>query len=289
MTIGSLTRTLLHRWYLTVVVLALVAYLARGAWDRAEPEYQTSATFLVTPSVALSTPLPEAVPGTQPGSRNPFSLSGGASTLAATVSTALNTGTVQAGFMAPFPGAQFAAAEASGTTGNRTYFTVTAATDTPEEGAAVIDAALRAAAQQLLDVQRAVQAPDNGLFVVIQSTPTDGPVESYPDRARAVGTIGLGGLAAGVVLIVALDALLSALGRGLSARRTRRRGATGTPAGAATTTGAGTTTGTTTGTTGTGAGTDALPSATRAGDLDVRGTSAERHHQHAGSSRSRQP
>ncbi|WP_146149464.1 hypothetical protein [Kineococcus rhizosphaerae] len=274
MTIGSLTRTLLHRWYLTVVVLALVAYFARGAWNQAAPQYQTSATFLVTPSVALSTPLPENVPGTEPGTRNPFALSGGASTLAATVSASLNTDTVQAGFMTPFPGARFSAADASGTTGNRTYFTVSAATDTPDQGAAVIAAALQAGARQLLDVQHAVQAPDNGLFVIIQSTPTDGPVETYPDRARAVGAIGLGGLAAGVVLVVALDAILSALARGLSSRRARRRGAAAQPGAPA------------------GAGSGPLPQATPARDLDVRAADdqrAQRDHEHAGGSTARRP
>ncbi|WP_432561340.1 hypothetical protein [Kineococcus sp. SYSU DK003] len=219
MTIGSLARVLLHRWYLTIVVVALVAWFSRAAWTAAQPQYETSTTFLVTPSVALSTPLPENVPGTEPGSRNPFSLSGGATTLAATVSTALNTDTVQAGFMASFPEAQFSAAEATGSSGNRTYFTVTTATASPEEGSAVIAAALQAAAQQLLDVQRAVQAPDNGLFVIIQSTPIDGPVRTYPDRARAVGTVALGGLAAGVVLIVLVDAIIAAAGRSIGRRR----------------------------------------------------------------------
>lgn len=228
MTIGSLSRVLLHRWYLTVVVLALVVWFARGAWNQAQPQYETSTTFLVTPSVALSTPRPELPQGTQPGPSNPFSLSGGATTLAATVSTALNTGTVQAGFLAPFPDAELVAAEPTSSSGNRTYFTVTAITATPDQGGAVLQAAMQAAAQQLIDVQRAVQAPDNALFIVIQSTPVDGPVESYPDRARAVGAIALGGLAAGVVLIVLLDLVLSAL----AARR--RRNAQGATADAAT-------------------------------------------------------
>jgi hypothetical protein len=229
-TIGSLSRVLLHRWYLTLVVLALVAWFARGAWNQAEPQYETSTTFLVTPSVALSTPQPELPQGTQPGPSNPFSLSGGATTLAQTVSTALNTDTVQAAFMGAFPDAQFTAAEASSSSGSKTYFTVTASTTTPAEGGAVLGAALGAAAQQLLDVQHAVQAPDNALFIVIQSTPVDGPVESYPDRARAVGAVALGGLAAGVVLIVLLDLVLSGIGGALRRRREGSEGAAVTPA-----------------------------------------------------------
>ncbi|WP_432534224.1 hypothetical protein [Kineococcus arenarius] len=220
MTIGSLTRVLLHRWYLTVLVVALVAWAARGVWNQAEPEYETSATFLVTPSVSLSTPRPEQEPGTQPGPSNPFSLSGGASTLAATVSTALNTAPVQAGVLAAFPEAGFSAGEASSSSGNRTYFPLVASTTTPEAGPAVIDAALQAARQQLLEVQQRVEAPADGLFIVIQSTPTDGPRELYPDRARAVGAVALGGLAAGTVLIVLLDLALTSL-----AERRRRRAA----------------------------------------------------------------
>ncbi|NAZ86848.1 hypothetical protein, partial [Kineococcus indalonis] len=198
MTIGSLMRVLAHRWYLTVVVVALVALASRAAWNQAQPQYETSATFLVTPSVALSTPLPEQVPGTQPGSRNPFSLSGGAGTLAATVSTALNTAPVQAQVLGAFPDASFSAGDALSSGASRTYFQVSASTADPADGPAVVDAALQAASAQLLEVQRRVQAPDNGLFIVIQSTPTDGPRELYPDRARAVGAVALGGLAAGV-------------------------------------------------------------------------------------------
>jgi hypothetical protein len=143
---------------------------------------------------------------------------------------------VQAGFLAPFPDAQFAAAEATSSAGNRTYFTVTAATATADQGGAVLQAALQAAGQQLLDVQRAVQAPDDALFIVIQSTPVDGPVESYPDRARAVGAIALGGLAAGIVLIVLLDLVLSAIG---AARRRRARARDGADTGTTQGTGTG--------------------------------------------------
>ncbi|WP_337059251.1 hypothetical protein [Kineococcus sp. G2] len=219
MTVGSLMRVLVHRWYLTVVVVALVAWFTRAAWNQAEPQYETTATFLVTPSVALSTPQGETPPGTQPGPRNPFSLSGGASTLAATVATALNTAPVQAAVLGAFPEASFAAGDATSNTGSRTYFDVGVTTSTPEAGPAVIDAALQAASQQLLEVQQRVQAPPDGLFIVVQSTPTDGPRELYPDRARAAGAVALGGLAAGTVLIVLADLALSALG----ARRRRRR------------------------------------------------------------------
>lgn len=229
MTIGSLSRVLLHRWYLTIVVLAVVVYFARGAWNQAEPEYQTSTTFLVTPSVALSTPKPELPQGTQPGPSNPFSLSGGATTLAQTISTSLNTDSLQAGFMAPFPDAQFSAAEASSTSGSKTFFTVTAVTATPDQGGAVLQAALGAAAQNLLDVQHAVQAPDNALFIVIQSTPVNGPVESYPDRARAVGAVGLGGLVAGIVAIVLVDLILSGIVGAIRRRRDRAAGRSSTP------------------------------------------------------------
>ncbi|MCI2239875.1 hypothetical protein MO973_37050 [Paenibacillus sp. TRM 82003] len=232
MTIGSLMRVLVHRWYLTLVVVALVAWAARGVWNQAEPEYETSATFLVTPSVSLSTPRPEQEQGTQPGPSNPFSLSGGASTLAATVSTALNTAPVQAGVLAAFPEAGFAAGEASSSSGNRTYFPVVVTTTTPEAGPALVDAALQAASQQLLEVQQRVQAPADGLFIVIQSTPTDGPRELYPDRARAVGAIALGGLAAGIVLIVLVDLALTSL-----SERRRRRAAGSTPATSGTTSG----------------------------------------------------
>lgn len=222
MTIGSLTKVLVHRWYLTIVVLAVIAWFAKGVWAQAEPEYQTSTTFLVTPSVALSTPLPDAVAGTQPGSRNPFSLAGGASTLADTVSTSLNTGAVQAGFLAQYPDAEFSAEAAISAAASRTFFTVTATTSQPDQGASVLAAALQAAAQQLLDVQHAVGAPDNGLFIIIQSTPVDGPVQQYPDRARAVGGIALGGLAAGIIVIVLIDLLICAIAGGRRKRRSSR-------------------------------------------------------------------
>ncbi|GAB7190143.1 hypothetical protein NUM3379_08490 [Kineococcus sp. NUM-3379] len=220
MTVGSLLRVLARRWYLTVPLLVLVALAGQRAWAGARPLYQASANVLVMPSVALSTPLPEQLPGTQPGSRNPFSLAGGAGTLAANVADSLNTSRVREILLSGTPGAELAVTPPASAAQSRNYFPVTVLTPTPEAAEPLLEQVVQQANQQLLDLQRRVQAPDNGLFIAVRSTPVDGPTELYPQRARATGAILLGGLALTTLLVVALDALLL----GLARRRRDRRG-----------------------------------------------------------------
>ncbi|MFB9378520.1 hypothetical protein ACFFKU_07260 [Kineococcus gynurae] len=230
MTIGSLMRVLARRWYLTVLLLVGVFFAARSVWNDAVPQYQVSTNVMVLPSVALSTPLPDQAPGTQPGSRNPFSLAGGASTLAANVSSALQTSPVQAGLLASAPDAEITIGSPSSGGTNRTYFTVSAQTATPEQGTPLLQAVVAATNTELTNLQRAVGAPDNGLFIAVQSTPIDGPRELYPDRNRAVGAVALGVLGAGVVLILVLDALIGLLARRRSRSRSDAAEATATDA-----------------------------------------------------------
>ena len=74
-------------------------------------------------------------------------------------------------------------------------------------------------------IQVAAGAPADQVFTTAVGSPTDAPVEAYPDRLRVVVGLALAGLILSVVAAVAVDrlALMISSGRSRRRRRTRRR------------------------------------------------------------------
>jgi hypothetical protein len=203
----------LRRWYVTVPIIALSAYVAVQQYQAVEPFAQASASILV---------LPGAVPGTDEETlrarQNPL-LSGGTGLVRQVLVQTLNSGQTQQRFRQDGAQVPFVAS----TSRDSPFVKITATAVGAAAAEQTVDVVVQGSDDLLRDLQLDLGATDFGLYRVVQVFPSGGASVVQPERNRTVIAVLVGGTALAIVLAVLLDNLLSVR----SARRGSRRGQRG--------------------------------------------------------------
>ncbi|KQS68837.1 hypothetical protein ASG41_07990 [Modestobacter sp. Leaf380] len=203
-----------------LLVVALSGVLAVQGYRNVQPIYSVSSSIVVLPSPSLlNARLPTS--GTGGFSTNPFGAQSGGATLAALLADSLNTAIVQTQLI---PGQRVALAAVWDEQSSLVVqLSVTGTSEVEAEAAmATVVAGSAGVVQQ---IQVAAGAPADQVFTTAVGSPTDVPIEAYPDRLRVVVGLALAGLVLAMVAAVAVDrlALMVAGGRDKRRRRSHRR------------------------------------------------------------------
>jgi hypothetical protein len=218
-------RACLRRWYVFFPVVGLTVWLCLQQYRAAVPQYTSTTSFVVVPSVELI-----AARGQQSAGEvlitTPFVAGNATSTLAGLLTSALNTATVRAQLL---PEGGVALAATRDTELDDTLVTVTLVSSDADAVTAAVAAVQAGTNGVLTGLQTGVGAPPTQLYAAVPGGPVDPPLEDYPDRIRAVVALGL----AGTLLAVVLSVLAQSLLRGRRKRKDRRPAPTsGAPAAA---------------------------------------------------------
>jgi hypothetical protein len=206
----------LRRWYVTLPIIALSAFVGYQQFQAVEPLAEASASILVLPATA-----PANDEENLRARQNPL-LSGGVGLARQVLVQTLNSGQVQRDFRQDGAQRPFIAS----TSRDSPFVTISASG--PDAAAVVqtVDTVAAGANDVLRDLQLDLGAQDAGLFRTVQPFPPGGASLIQPERNRTLIALLVGGSALAVVTAVLVDNLLSVR----ASRRGRRRlGAGGDP------------------------------------------------------------
>jgi hypothetical protein len=207
----------LRRWYVFILVLAIAAYAAVGAFRTADPVYNSSVTVTVLPSVSLLRERAAAGAG-ESGLGNPFGLTA-TTTLAALLADEINTG----GISLPPEADDAVLTAVTNEQYLRTFFTVESLADSSEGVLAALAAVVQQSPEIVSEVQLIAGSPSEQLFTVLQTRNPTTPTVDYPDRARTVVGLGLAGLLLATLMSVTIDSLVVSRRDRKADRRSRAR------------------------------------------------------------------
>jgi hypothetical protein len=192
----------LRRWYITVPVLALTAWMSFHAYQSVPSVYSSAVSIVVLPN---STPQPADATAATPVPENPYSGSGGPRFAAAVLARNINSRDYRE---------LVGLGDASSVT-----FTATASADqpiiridatgpTPEIVTSTLEAVTNEASVVLANFQTVAGAPEIKLYRIAPAVPADQVADVTPSRWRSAGAILVLGAAIAVMLATSLDSAL---------------------------------------------------------------------------------
>ncbi|HEX5333031.1 MAG TPA: hypothetical protein VFW79_10345 [Cellulomonas sp.] len=206
MDLFTIIGTCLRRWYITVPIFALAAWMSFQAYQAVPSVYSSAVSIVVLPN---STPQPvEPTPAATPVPDNPYSGSGGPRFAAAVLARNINSRDYRALVgLADAPDVTFTATASA----DQPIIRIDATGPTPEIVTSTLEAVTTEASVVLADFQTAAGAPEIKLYRIAPAVPADRVEDVTPSRWRSAGAILVLGVAIAVVLATSLDSGLRRL------------------------------------------------------------------------------
>jgi len=195
-------KVLVRRWYLTVPLLAVTAFMASNAAKGVEPTYTASVSgVFLEPAVAL--PADQLSP-------NPWAQAGVGTTASAVVDSIMNP-VAQSAVVADGFSGEYTVLLAS----RSVLFTVYAPAPTPEEATATLNHIIDLLQEDLQEKQSQYNVPDDQQ-ILIQITSGKSLVTTRDGLQRVVAVVAGLGVVATATFVIIVDSILT--------RRSRRKG-----------------------------------------------------------------
>ncbi|PVU83505.1 hypothetical protein DDP54_11425 [Cellulomonas sp. WB94] len=202
MDLFTIIGTCLRRWYVTVPIVALTAWMSFQAYQSVPSVYSSAVSIVVLPNST-----PQAVEGTveTPVPDNPYSGSGGPRFAAAVLARNINSrdyrNLVGLGDASDVTFSATASAD-------QPIIRIDATGPTPEVVTSTLEAVTTEASVVLANFQTAAGAPEIKLYRIAPAVPADRVQDVTPSRWRSAGAILVLGAAIAVVFATSLDSAL---------------------------------------------------------------------------------
>ena len=211
--------SVLRRWYVALLVLALTGYAAVHQWRASEPQYVSTTAMTVVPSTEFMQVRASSGSASDSSMGNPFGYSAG-NTLAALLADSIDNGVVA---LPPEAAGTVLTVDRDGNQAN-IFFTVLAAGPTEDAVVLALSTLESQGPQILREIQVRSGSPEDQLYTSLLTRPMLQPSVTHPGRQRAVVGTALAGLLVAALACVALDG-------SLRSRQRQRRSASSRTAG----------------------------------------------------------